>query len=90
LAYVRQLATGNKLVVMEASLVNEGTATADVTATVMVPALESVDHVVGYSRLDMNNAGIVVTVSKPNSLVITAQSVPAGATTKVKVTTIGY
>lgn len=84
------LAEGSKLVIISTGLENTGTATANVTNTVTVPVLENIHDVVGVVREDANNSNVVVTVEKPNKIVVTAQDVPAGATTYVRVAVIGF
>jgi len=90
MSWVVTLADGRKLTVVTAALVNTTTVTADVTSTIIVPIMKIVDRVIGVVRLDKNNSGVIATTAGENKVVITAQSVPAGATTQVNVAVIGH
>jgi len=80
---------GKKITTYTASLANTGTAAADVRATVYIPNVQRVIAVLGVVRKDANNAGVVVNgIVSPNGVDITAQSVPAGATTRIDITVL--
>jgi len=90
MAVLATLEKGVKLVEVEVSLENTGDTAADISSTVNVGELSYIVGIVGYVREDTNNSGVTVTKAGTNSITVTAQSVPAGATTTVKVVLIGY
>ena len=90
MAVIAVLQGGIKLVEVEISAENTGTSAADVSASATVGEVSRILGIVGYYREDTKNSGVTISVTLPNTVNVTFQSVPAGETTKVKVTLLGY
>jgi len=90
MAIIGVLEDGKKLVSVAVTLSNSGTAAADVSSTVTVNELERITDLIGVVRKDANNSGVYVSISDPNKLSVTAQSVPAGSSTTVEIVVAGY
>jgi len=86
---VAKLSDGKWLAWAKVQLVNTSTVTADVEATITLPNISFIESVIGVDRLDTNNSGVVAKEVPVRSIYVKAQSVPAGATTYVKVSYVG-
>jgi len=72
------------------ALVNTGTVTADVSATITLPHVVHVYSVV-VRRKDANNSGVIVKpIFGSNKVEVIAQSVPATSTTYIDLIYIGF
>ena len=81
---------GYKISYAENSGTNSGTTAADVSITITVSDVSGIVDVIGIVLNDGNNSGAYKSSVSGNTVTVTAKSVPAGATTTVGVTVIGY
>ena len=71
------------------TLENTGTAAADVSGSFDAEHVNKVYSCWARSE-DTNNAGVVLTITAPKTVNVTAKSVPAGESTKIVVIYVGY
>ena len=84
-----QTLDGKKITTIVVEFVNSGTAAADVRQTAYVKNVQRVIDVLGVVRLDKNCSNVHVNgIVSPNGIDITAESVAAGSTAKVKVSVL--